>query len=481
MDTNLRETIPIDMKNVHCLVYEVYQKLKTVVEILEMMKTNKKLKKQEIFGISHLNYILIEFDKASRNLNISNSPRNQREYMKLCRKWNFRSNTFRSNLCPFIGNHLKSDNQSKSKPKRKIMDKGEDNQIYMCDTLMDDVVDYGEKVHIICCHSKRNICSQLTKETITSMITFSLDDSTKWDLIKYMSHVSQKMYNILKPASTASFESWCKYIRKKIISILVLKCQQVPKDTCPSMVFYNTTDFKSKPPALCGSPIKLSNLLAIYTPKEREDLAPTDKLYKLLMNVFKNFNATTSQSVKNLCYGLSNFDIYYCRNVKCILSEWGFFIGCDTISKDNANIFCKTCNKQHTVHYHGIYCRMCNTSFCEICEISPYHEDDVCQGKLSNDLDEETKKYLLKNTRQCPTKSCGERVERISGCDHMICPNCKVDFCFRCLQTLNKDNPYGHECLPKNIVKGSRNWAFDPDTVHVNVEELRDDGTESVD
>lgn len=44
------------------------------------------------------------------------------------------------------------------------------------------------------------------------------------------------------------------------------------------------------------------------------------------------------------------------------------------------------------------------------------------------DMDEATLKSL--NIKKCP--SCSSGVEKIDGCNHMTCQNCKTHFCWIC-------------------------------------------------
>ena len=35
--------------------------------------------------------------------------------------------------------------------------------------------------------------------------------------------------------------------------------------------------------------------------------------------------------------------------------------------------------------------------------------------------------------QKCPTPNCGAVMEKIDGCDHMTCPQCKKHICWLCL------------------------------------------------
>ena len=57
-------------------------------------------------------------------------------------------------------------------------------------------------------------------------------------------------------------------------------------------------------------------------------------------------------------------------------------------------------------------------------------------------LEEEhaSENYVKKECKSCP--NCKANIQKIEGCNHMICTKCQVDFCWLCLTILpKKENP----------------------------------------
>jgi len=83
-------------------------------------------------------------------------------------------------------------------------------------------------------------------------------------------------------------------------------------------------------------------------------------------------------------------------------------------------------------------CRCTNTDcayeFCFLCS-EPWHEDATCEQyqewKVASGLtDTKFNKWAKKNAKKCP--QCKTMIEKISGCNHMTCSNCKFEFCWLC-------------------------------------------------
>ncbi|GMH72428.1 hypothetical protein TrST_g13265 [Triparma strigata] len=77
----------------------------------------------------------------------------------------------------------------------------------------------------------------------------------------------------------------------------------------------------------------------------------------------------------------------------------------------------------------------CGTSFCVKCGEEP-HTPVVCKDlslwleKCQNES--ETANWILANTKKCP--KCATRIEKNQGCNHMVCQQCKHEFCWICVQ-----------------------------------------------
>ena len=89
---------------------------------------------------------------------------------------------------------------------------------------------------------------------------------------------------------------------------------------------------------------------------------------------------------------------------------------CDGIAKisdlNNKKLKYVTCSKGH--------------NFCFFC-LQNWHGDKPCEKE--NDL---LRKWGNKNAQKCP--NCKVWIEKINGCNHIICFNCKYEFCWLCLK-----------------------------------------------
>lgn len=54
----------------------------------------------------------------------------------------------------------------------------------------------------------------------------------------------------------------------------------------------------------------------------------------------------------------------------------------------------------------------------------------------------ETEKWIKRNSQKCP--ACRVDIEKIDGCNKMLCTKCKTVFCWLCLTSLSKTSPYTH-------------------------------------
>lgn len=158
----------------------------------------------------------------------------------------------------------------------------------------------------------------------------------------------------------------------------------------------------------------------------------TDKKCSKLISLPKLLDILDEETRKNICIQI------YKQNIKRQL-----------VDNKNSVIYCKnnSCFYSNGYIFDDInskefICPECNLSMCVNCNMSPYHNGKVCKGKVDDDVDEATKKYLFENTRQCPW--CGIRAIKASGCDRMPCKSCNKNFCWRCLMKLDDVNPYLH-------------------------------------
>jgi hypothetical protein len=95
---------------------------------------------------------------------------------------------------------------------------------------------------------------------------------------------------------------------------------------------------------------------------------------------------------------------------------------------------------------YGIVTCLCGFQMCLNCGKDPHFPAKCFQVDNYHQLVEqfenkekvaktiETTDYYKSKGMRCPNKSCNLFVERISGCDHMLCTFCRKTFCWRCGQ-----------------------------------------------
>jgi ariadne-1 len=98
----------------------------------------------------------------------------------------------------------------------------------------------------------------------------------------------------------------------------------------------------------------------------------------------------------------------------------------------------KGCNQafQAVTAPRDIECGSCGSTLCLRCGVDA-HRPASCEqmaewtAKCSNES--ETANWMIVNTKRCPRKGCGVRIEKNQGCMHMKCRVCKHEFCWVCL------------------------------------------------
>jgi len=75
----------------------------------------------------------------------------------------------------------------------------------------------------------------------------------------------------------------------------------------------------------------------------------------------------------------------------------------------------------------------CGTSFCLRCGEEPHSPAscaDIVRWNEKCQNESETANWILANTKPCP--KCSSRIEKNQGCNHMVCQQCKYEFCWIC-------------------------------------------------
>ncbi|GAB1219926.1 hypothetical protein ENUP19_0046G0080 [Entamoeba nuttalli] len=74
-------------------------------------------------------------------------------------------------------------------------------------------------------------------------------------------------------------------------------------------------------------------------------------------------------------------------------------------------------------------CPRCKYLFCRKCGEN-WHEGKSCdEWKRNKEQEQEDLKWINQNTKKCP--SCGDRIQKNGGCNHMTC-KCGYEFCWLC-------------------------------------------------
>jgi hypothetical protein len=89
-------------------------------------------------------------------------------------------------------------------------------------------------------------------------------------------------------------------------------------------------------------------------------------------------------------------------------------------------------------------CKDCGTQACVPCD-RPWHEHETCheyQARIKDRLEEEDKSLAViqRQTKQCP--NCSKKIEKNGGCRHMHCTQCRTEFCWECVQMINRNGQY---------------------------------------
>jgi E3 ubiquitin-protein ligase RNF217 len=96
-----------------------------------------------------------------------------------------------------------------------------------------------------------------------------------------------------------------------------------------------------------------------------------------------------------------------------------------------------------------MHCEQCDKDWCWSC-YAPSHPDETCRQyrKTHSHIERWAKIRRLDNNNQrnaqrCP--KCSVYIEKIDGCDHMVCSKCESKFCYRCGSRMRLPFYIGHD------------------------------------
>ncbi|XP_065219973.1 E3 ubiquitin-protein ligase RNF14-like [Planococcus citri] len=116
--------------------------------------------------------------------------------------------------------------------------------------------------------------------------------------------------------------------------------------------------------------------------------------------------------------------------------------------------FCIYCKKA----YHGV--QMCNLKSEERLKVIREYQECSLERKLELEKrfskqqlqkwvqDDLSEKWLEACSKPCP--NCKAVIQKIDGCNKMMCLNCNTPFCWLCNLTLNRSQPYKHFIDPES-------------------------------
>ena len=87
-------------------------------------------------------------------------------------------------------------------------------------------------------------------------------------------------------------------------------------------------------------------------------------------------------------------------------------------------------------------CESCGVQYCKICGENAHGEftcEDAKNRKGAKKEEEKKSMELLRSiAKNCP--ACGTAIQKSGGCNHMVCFNCKIHFCWKCMQFKSKES-----------------------------------------
>mmetsp|Transcript_14830 Transcript_14830/g.19412 ORF Transcript_14830/g.19412 Transcript_14830/m.19412 type:complete len:448 (+) Transcript_14830:114-1457(+) len=120
---------------------------------------------------------------------------------------------------------------------------------------------------------------------------------------------------------------------------------------------------------------------------------------------------------------------------------WNKYLRFVMLSKDPSLVACPQCdelldpppqnnNSNNNNKTNQMTCTACQLVFCQIHGNAHAPTTLACQAYMDSLQVQESERVLQKHTRPCP--HCGCRIFKHAGCDHVVCPACHEDMCFKC-------------------------------------------------
>lgn len=142
----------------------------------------------------------------------------------------------------------------------------------------------------------------------------------------------------------------------------------------------------------------------------------------------RKFPIELSSVLTPLAILLSNPNYVLCRNMNAIPETPTLTPATDHLSPENLRSRgCLQIWDLYGWKSHEAKCTNCNTSWCRICKVSPYHSQQECKQDGKHELAPLFNNAVVK---RCP--GCKIITEKGPGCNKMICTQCHVAWCWLC-------------------------------------------------
>ncbi|KAF8603503.1 hypothetical protein BDV93DRAFT_523278 [Ceratobasidium sp. AG-I] len=161
--------------------------------------------------------------------------------------------------------------------------------------------------------------------------------------------------------------------------------------------------------------------------------------------------STTVPCPEALCGQTLEYDdvIRGAKNDKLCLARYETLLLRRMLENEPNFVWCKvaTCGWGQ-VHESGddapiVICQTCQARSCFTHDV-PWHTDLTCDQYDTQQAEQEreaqaniaSEEYIQQNAKVCPNEACKRKIEKIDGCDHMVCRRpvgCGHEFCWACL------------------------------------------------
>lgn len=210
--------------------------------------------------------------------------------------------------------------------------------------------------------------------------------------------------------------------------------------------------------------IKDGNVQCLNCPEPKCSSVATPLQVKQLVGeeLFARYDRLLLQSSLDLMA-----DVVYCPRVSCgtpVMVEpdttMGICSGCQYA-------FCTLCK----MGYHGLsHCKLPTEELRDLrdeylmatAEGKKFMEQRFGKKVIQRAVEESfSRDWLDENCKNCPR--CGTNIQKADGCNKMTCTSCKQYFCWLCLGTLSRGNPYSHFNDPQSPCFNQLFFGVEPD------------------